>query len=71
MVIISAVSSSVFTLWSLYDWKVGRVSIRSLVIERKSQPSNYRIAMIGYWIIDSGFWVLLIRSCYVLFKPAA
>jgi hypothetical protein len=71
MVIISAVASVVFTLWSVYNWKVGRVSIRSLVIEQKSHPSSYRLAMIGYWIIDSGFWLLLIRSSYVLFKPAA
>jgi len=47
MVIVSAIASVGFTLWSVYNWKVGRVSIRSLVIEKKSQPSSYRLAMIG------------------------
>jgi len=71
MLIISAITSFVFSLWSVYNWKVGRVSLRSVVIDRKSEPSSFRLAMIGYWIIDSGFWVCLIRSFYVVFKHAA
>jgi uncharacterized membrane protein len=71
MVLISAIASLVFSLWSIYNCKVGRVSIRSVKIDRKSEPSSFRLAMLGYLIIDSAFWICLIWSSYVLFRRAA
>jgi len=68
---LSGFASLLFSLWWFCCWHDGSMSIRSLTIERKSEPKTYRLAMLGIAIFDLAFLVSLILSLYVLRKHAA
>ena len=68
---VSAVASVVFSLWWIYCWFTRSVSIRSVTIERKSEPKTYQLAMLGFLIFDLAFLSSLVLSIYVLYKHAA
>jgi len=67
----SAVVSVVFSLWWIYCCFAGSVSIRSVTIERKSEPKTYRLAMLGFLIFDLAFLSSLILNLYVVYRHAA
>lgn len=71
MAAVSAIASLVFSLIWICSWVDGRVSIRSVNIERKSEPNTYRLAMVAFLIIVLAFLVSLIWSSYVLLRPDA
>jgi hypothetical protein len=68
---VSAIASVVFSLVWIYYWIVGCVSIRSVKIERKSEPKSYWLAMVGWLFVVLAFLMSLIFSSYVLYKHAA
>ena len=68
---VSAIASLVFSLWWVYCWFAGSVSIRSVTIERRSEPKTYHIAMLGFLIFDLAFLASLILNVYVLHRQAA
>ena len=68
---VSAVASVVFSLWWIYCCFTGSVSIRSVTIERKSEPKTYRIAMIGFLMFALAFLSSLILNLYVVYRHAA
>jgi hypothetical protein len=71
MIGVSAITSLVLTLWWIYCWFTGSVSIRSVTIDRKSEPKTYRLAMLGFLIFDLAFLVSIILNLYVVYKHAA
>jgi len=68
---VSAVASVIFSLWWIYCWFAGSVSIRSVTIERKSEPKTYRLAMLGFLIFALAFLSSLILNLYVVYRRAA
>jgi len=68
---VSAIASLVFSLWWIYCWFSGSVSIRSVTIERKSEPKTYRLAMLGFLIFALAFLSSLVLNLYVVYRHAA
>ena len=68
---VSGVASMVFSLWWIYCWFAGSVSIRSVTIERKSEPKTYRLAMLGFLIFALSFLTSVVLNLYVIHKHAA
>jgi hypothetical protein len=68
---ISAIASLVFSFVWIYYLIDGCVSIRSVKIERKSEPKSYWLAMVGWLFVDLAFMVSLIWEAYVLYRHAA
>ncbi len=68
---VSALACVFFTLWLIYCWLVGSVSIRSVTIERKSELKTYRLAMLGFLILDLAFLASVVLNLYVLHRHAA
>ena len=70
MAVISAIDLLVFSLMWIYYWKVGYVSTRSEMIKRESEPKAYRLAMLGFLIVNLAFLVSLIWCFSMLFRHA-
>ena len=68
---VSAIAALFFSFVWIYSWKVGRVTIRSVKIERKSEPRSYWLAMAGWLFIALAFLTSFVLSSYVLYRHAA
>ena len=68
---VSGFAVAVFSLWWIFCWFSGSVSIRSVTIERKSEPKTYRLAMLGFLILDLAFLTFLLLSLHTLHTHAA
>jgi hypothetical protein len=69
--VIFGVVSLACGMWVFICWKTKSVVIRSVEIERKSEPDSYWRAMLGYSIITLAFVVAMIWELYVSFRHAA
>src|SRR6516225_6337127 len=61
---VSLVASAFFSIWLIFCWFAGSVSIRCATIERRFEPRTYQLAMLGFLIIDLAFLASLILNLY-------